>query len=197
MKAETIRIRKYIIIWWLRRGAACLLIAGVVVMMGLGDAPVPAQTEKPMVTVLPISAVSQNIDSHTYYDVPLTKQEQAEIQNMAAAAEVPYEMVLAVMEQESGFRADAIGDGGRSIGLMQVQPRWTEVRMARLGVDDLTNPLQNAKTGIAILSDKIAKYGDHEKALVAYNAGDVGSAGVYSNAYSQSVLNLMEKYYVK
>lgn len=130
---------------------------------------------------------------YTYYDVPLTKEQQREIQIIALENNVPYEIVLGVMYTESNFRADAIGDSGASEGIMQIQPYWHSGRMEQLGVTDLTDLVQNATVGIDILAEKLEKYGNVEKALVVYNMGDSGAKGICSTKYSQKVLRYADE----
>lgn len=43
------------------------------------------------------------------------------------------------------------------------------------GIDDLFAPEQNIRAGVLILSDKVARYGEHG-GLMAYNLGDGGYA---------------------
>ena len=109
-------------------------------------------------------------------------------------------IVFAIIERESEFNAAAIGDGGKSYGLMQVQPRWHEERMDKHGVTDLTNPYQNVSVGIDYLAELTNKYdGNIEKALIAYNTGATGahrdyfSKGIYSNEYSKDIISNSEK----
>lgn len=98
---------------------------------------------------------------------------------------------------ESSYQADAIGDGGDSLGLMQIQERWHKERMERLDVDNLLNPYQNVTVGIDLLAELLDEYnGNVEMALMAYNAGRSGaeeywfSKGEYSNDYSRKVVEL-------
>ena len=100
-----------------------------------------------------------------------------------------------MIDRESSFRADAVGDSGDSVGLMQVKERWHSERMERLGVFDLFNPYQNVTVGIDYLAELLGKYeGSLEMALVAYNMGPSGaysncfSKGVYHSEYARSVL---------
>ena len=46
-------------------------------------------------------------------------------------------LIFAIAERESGLNPNAVGDNGASIGLMQIQPRWSRERMKRLEVADL------------------------------------------------------------
>ncbi len=77
-------------------------------------------------------------------------------------------LVLAVVQVESGFRADAVSRKGAR-GLMQLMPDTA----ARLGVDDAFDPEQNLDGGARHLGGLLARYdGDLKRALAAYNAGE-------------------------
>ena len=78
-----------------------------------------------------------------FYPVPLDADLQAFIINECSAYDIDPALVMAVIDRESEFRADAVGDNCNSFGLMQIQKRWHEDRMERLGCDDLMNPYQN------------------------------------------------------
>ena len=139
----------------------------------------------------------------TYYDVPLTEDLQDVIIDTAGGRGVDPALVLAVIEKESGYNPDASGDNGRSQGLMQIWRSFHEKRMEMLGAVNLYDPKDNVLVGIDILAEKLDKYEDAEKALIAYNAGDAGAKkhyfakGVYSNGYSQAVLKIAEKIQTK
>lgn len=79
-------------------------------------------------------------------DVPLDGDTQALLRAACEETGIPYELALAVIRQETEFR-NITGDDGRSVGYMQVQTRWHEDRMARLGVADLTDPYGNFRVG--------------------------------------------------
>ena len=131
----------------------------------------------------------------TFYDVPPSIDLQAFIVNETSAYDINPAIILGMIERESEFDADAIGDGGEAFGLMQVQIKWHRDRMKKLYVTDLLNPYENVRVGIDYLAELLDKYGgDVEMALIAYNAGPTGakedyfSRGVYSNGYSREVL---------
>lgn len=54
--------------------------------------------------------------------------------------DVPYALVLAIIEHESGYEFDKVGDGGQSKGYMQIYEKWHTDRMKRLNCTDLMNP---------------------------------------------------------
>lgn len=86
-------------------------------------------------------------------------------------------LIAAIIRVESGGDPHAIGDGGESYGLMQIQPRWHEEEMTRLGVTDLLDPEENVLLGCHIFRGILDQAGgDVEKALTIYNRGhDDGS----------------------
>lgn len=58
---------------------------------------------------------------------------------------VRYDLVVALIEKESGYKFDKVGDDGHSIGYMQIYEECHRDRMERLNVTDLTNPWENVK----------------------------------------------------
>ena len=121
-------------------------------------------------------------------DVPLDSDTQALLRAACEETGIPYELALAVIRQETEFR-NITGDDGRSVGYMQVQRRWHEDRMARLGVTDLTDPYGNFRVGCDYLAELLGKY-PLEEALTAYNSGKPGKS-----AYASNVLAYTEAYY--
>lgn len=81
-------------------------------------------------------------------------------------------LVLAIIEKESECKSNAIGDGGESIGLMQINRKWHLDRMLNLNITDLTDSKQNIITGIDYLLELFKKNPDAEWVLNAYNGGN-------------------------
>lgn len=123
-----------------------------------------------------------------YYrdDVPLPYGLQDALHTACEEFGVRYELALAVIERETNF-TDTTGDGGESVGYFQIQPRWWGELMEEIGVDDLADPVQNFRTGCAILARLIGQYGDEANALTAYNSGRPGES-----AYAAAVLEAAE-----
>lgn len=136
------------------------------------------------------------IEVSQLYDVPLEPELQEHINQLCDDYNVDMPLVLAIIGQESNYNAQAIGDGGNSIGLMQIQPQHHQQRMDKLGVVDLTDPYQNVTVGIDLLAELIGENNGTEWAVTAYNAG-AGTAD-YNNAigirsdYAESVMMLRE-----
>lgn len=111
------------------------------------------------------------------FDIPLDVELQKYIIDLCTGNDIDPRIMLALIERESSFQADAIGDGGNSYGLCQIQPRWHSERMERLGVTDLLDPKQNVAVAVDYLRDLLNTYdGDIAKALVSYNQGSYKGA---------------------
>ena len=120
-------------------------------------------------------------------DVPLDGDTQALLHAACEEAGITYELALAVIRKETEFQ-NVMGDNGNSYGYMQIQPRWHEDRMERLGVTDLTDPYSNFRIGCDFLAELLSKY-TLEEALTAYNSGKPGKS-----EYATSVMNYMDEY---
>jgi len=120
-------------------------------------------------------------------DVPLPFAEQDYLHTAAEEAGIPYELALAVVRVETGFR-NVLGDDGESAGYMQVQERWHSARMEKLGVTDLMDPAGNFRVGCNYLAELVVRYGDLTDALTAYNSGRPGDSD-----YAAEVLAAMEE----
>ncbi|RZT02930.1 transglycosylase SLT domain-containing protein [Cuneatibacter caecimuris] len=93
------------------------------------------------------------------YDIPLPEDLQDYLIATAHSYGLDPALVIAVIWRESCYQADAVGDAGQAIGLMQIQPRWHQERMRRLGVTDLADPRSNILVGCDILAEVIGQYG--------------------------------------
>ncbi len=108
-----------------------------------------------------------------FFDVPLEEDLQTYIFELSEEIGVDPAIVIAIIEKESNYDISAVGDHGRSLGLMQIQYRWHTARMDSLGCDDLLDPYQNVTVGIDILADLFEENESVEWVLMAYNGGHV------------------------
>ncbi len=112
---------------------------------------------------------------------------------------VRYSLVVAMIERESGYQYDRIGDDGQSMGYMQIWQSAHTDRMERLGVSDLKDPYQNIRVGVNYIAELIEKYGTMQDALAAYNYGEAGakkhlwSNGVFVYDYNQTIMSRMKE----
>lgn len=147
-------------------------------------------------------------DGFCYYEIPEEYQraggnlpEEIQIYTYCLCKQegVSYALILAMIEQESGYKYDCIGDDGESVGYMQIMQRWHEDRMKKLEVTDLFNPYQNIHLGIDIMKELIGRYGTIQDALAVYNYGATGakehlwSKEIYVYDYNESIISRMKE----
>lgn len=109
-----------------------------------------------------------------YFDVPLSTELQDHIFALCEEHNIAPGIIIAMIERESTFDSQAIGDKGDSFGLMQIQPKWKEnqERMDRLGCHDLLNPFQNVTVAIDLVAELKGKNADLYWVLMSYNGGE-------------------------
>lgn len=106
------------------------------------------------------------------YETPLAPEYAAYVVEVCEGYGLDPAVVFGVMQQESGFRTAAVGDNGKALGIMQVQPRWHADRMARLGVTDLLDEWQAVWVGCDYLAELLEEHGgDYRTALTVYRYG--------------------------
>lgn len=111
------------------------------------------------------------VKTHLYYDIPLDENLQDYILEVCHDYGVNHLIVLGMIEKESTFGPNVIGDNGEAFGLMQVQPKWHQERMGRLGVTDISDPYQNVLVGVDYLAEMLSCDRGIAWALMAYNGG--------------------------
>lgn len=122
---------------------------------------------------VPVTVLLEQIQPPVdYYDIPLSEDLQDHIFEVCEEYNVDSDLVVSMIRKESTYTADAIGDNGRSFGLMQIQPRWHSARMAELGCNDLLDPYQNVTVGVDIIAELLEKDKGTSWALMAYNGGE-------------------------
>lgn len=146
-------------------------------------------------TAQPVSAttetVIETVESPVYYDIPLDREQQDVVREIAAEYGVPFELVLAVMQVESNFDVTAIGNGN-CYGIMQIHKINHPALEKQLGITDWLSLSDNARAGCYMLGQLLDKYQDETRALMAYNMGEgaarnAWNAGTRSTGYTQKV----------
>ena len=99
-----------------------------------------ATTDEATTTQTPATIHEQDteVKTHLYYDIPLDEDLQDYILEVCHNYGVNHLIVLGMIEKESAFGPNVICDNGEAFGLMQVQPKWHQERMGRLGVTDIS-----------------------------------------------------------
>ena len=180
------------------------------------EAPAPADTHTPAVTRpaepdgtdAPADSSSELwSDDGTLHrikplDIPLEAETQWAIYEACDYDPGLFCLVMAIAEHESDFDPETVGDGGSSLGMMQINTRWHTGRMEALGVTDLTDPVQCAAVALDYLRELVSRYGfepESEALLMAYNCGPGGAnrliqAGTTFTDYSQEVTKIYQGY---
>lgn len=130
----------------------------------------------------------------TYYDIPLSKELQLYTYTRCVDYGIPehYELVLAMMWQESNYTPDIVS-ATDDYGIMQINACNHEWLSDLLGTTNFLDVYQNIDAGTYIISKMLLKYGDEHKALMAYNMGENGAAlnwdaGIYTSSYSREII---------
>lgn len=123
--------------------------------------------------IVEVETETETVAEPTYNlcDIPLDAELQIWVFDYCKDKKLNPYLIFAMCERESQYKADAVGDSGRSLGIMQIQEQWHQERMDRLGCTDLLNPYQNVTVGIDILLDLYSKNEDTAWVLMAYNGG--------------------------
>lgn len=152
------------------------------------------ETEVDLIIETPSSSIeSSYVTEAIYFDVPLESDLQDLIFDLCKDRGIDPAIIVAMIYRESGFNSGAIGDGGNSLGLMQIQPRWNGARMNELNCPDLLDPYQNVKVGIDCFADYVDQSGSIEWSLMAYNGGPSYASNLWNSGqisgYASAVLS--------
>ena len=139
-----------------------------------------------------VPEVTEDVTAISFYPVILDHDTQAFIIRSCERLNMDSAVIIAIIDQESDFNPECVGDNGDSVGLMQVQQQWHHERMDRLDVTDLMNPLQNVAVGMDYLAELLDEGNGLEWALAAYNAGATGANNGIGFDYAASVIEISE-----
>ncbi len=106
------------------------------------------------------------------------------IEEIAESYGISPKLVKAIIKVESNGNANAVGDNGDSLGLMQIQPRYHAQRLKE--GESLLDPKVNVRVGCEILSEIMGEYGTLDEVLTVYNAGhDTGDRSYANRVYEE------------
>lgn len=130
------------------------------------------------------------------YNVPLEQKVQNHVVDLCNKYNIEPSLVFAVIEQESQYDTYAVNDDEGCLGLMQIKI----CNLIPYNLDKPFDPIENTRVGIQILAEYFEKYGDIEKALMAYHCGESGAnqlweQGIISDDYIESVLEIRQRIY--
>lgn len=130
--------------------------------------------------------------TYVYYDVPLDDELQEYTQDICAEYAFPcYDIIVAMIWTESGYTEDIVSSTN-DWGYMQINGINHQTLREELGITDFLDGEQNILAGVYMIQKLYHKYGDIGKALMAYNCGEYGAAGlweegIYSTNYSRTI----------
>lgn len=132
-------------------------------------------------------------------DISLSNEIQHYIYELGWEYDINPILVMAIIQKESKCDPDAIGDSGKSIGLMQIQQQWHTARMKKLKCTDLRDPYENITVGMNYLAELFEGDQSTEWVLMAYNGGRTwankhASIG-YTTKYAREVIEIMDGFY--
>lgn len=112
---------------------------------------------------------------------PNKAQKDAMLENAARKYGIPPDILKAIAWQESRWKTGAVGDGGKSFGMMQIYSCAHPDYNVREGIN---NPEYNIDYAARLLRSLYDKYGSWEKAVERYNG-----SGPMAVRYAASVMN--------
>ena len=130
-------------------------------------------------------------------NVPMDEDLQEFIFYLSQAYEMDFTFVMALIQQESGYKPDVISRTN-DYGLMQINEINHPYLQEQLGITDFSEPYGNVRAGMFILRKLFEKYESPEKVLMAYNMGETGASrlweqGIFEINYSKSVLQIQQE----
>ena len=160
----------------------------------------PEQTISAMMVIAPSPTPEPEEDPEPqvrFYDIPLSRELQEYTFRLCEENGLDYEMVLALMDQESDYREKIISKTN-DYGIMQINEINHEWLKEELGIDDFLEAEQNILAGIRILTELTEKYEDPHLVLMAYNCGETGAKrlwkqGKTTSEYSRSIMARAEE----
>lgn len=125
-------------------------------------------------------------------DIPMDRDLQEFTFYLSVAYDIDFDLVIAIIQQESNFQTDVISKNG-NYGLMQIDKINHPYLSEQLQIKDFLEPYSNIKAGMFILRELFDKYENPEKVLMAYSMGETGASrlweqGIFETNYSKDVL---------
>lgn len=129
-------------------------------------------------------------EEYTYFDIPLSKEYQKYVFQMAEKYALDANYIFAIMHEASSFDVSAMGES--SYGLMQI----SSVHLPNLSERGLNNvmgnPYHNIEAGCIILKDCLyATGGDYLRACAAYKYGVTGEKEADTKDFKNNIMTFV------
>ena len=196
--------KKYVVKWTprlVRQIVAVLLaifIVGGVAGYAIGVVSAQSTTTVEVVETTEVTTSEIVEDIRIYYDCPLSHDLQDYIRTLCGNYGVPMSLIIAMIEVESSFRANAISKTN-DYGLMQINIVNHERLRKEYGITDFLDPYQNVFCGITMIAEHYNRYYDVNRAVMAYNLGVTGAKrlwdkSIFRTSYTDKINAAMEVY---
>lgn len=130
--------------------------------------------------------------SAPYEFIGLSDEYQIYLETRCIESGVDFFYVVAIMNSESGFDADAVSADGRDIGLMQIRDINFDYLQDAYGLDP-HDPYQNMECGLLMIKQLMDKYSE-EQTIQCYKCGEYGGIDLWDTGYRHPLIKeIMEK----
>lgn len=113
--------------------------------------------------------VVEELKKAPFENIPLETHYQLFLESKCEEYDVDFWLAVALMESESSFDLDAVGDKGKSVGLMQINKCWWDADIFE--DKNVYEPCDNIEMGLTILSDLLTRY-EPVYAIQMYKCGE-------------------------
>ena len=103
------------------------------------------------------------------------------------------ELLIAIIERESGGDANAVNPVTGCMGPMQLHPAYADYYLKKAGYSDPFNPEHNIRAGCEILTEKFEQYIDLPLVLMKYHGESKATKRFKSGKYSKYCIGIMER----
>lgn len=117
--------------------------------------------------------------------IPLDYDLQAELRAACDEFDVPFSLMVAMIDKETDF-TNMVGDNGNAEGYLQIWEYWCWDKMDDIGATNLMNPVDNFRTGCYIMSLNMENHSVYDS-LSIYNTGSSGNS-----YYADTVMELYD-----
>ena len=126
-------------------------------------------------------------------DTSICEEYQEYIYEISDMYCVSPELIMAMVEAESGGNANATNKNTGCKGLMQIYEKWHWDRMERLGVTDLYDPYSNILVGVDYFMELADEYDDLPLVLMIYNGSNDAFERWEADDYTDYANEIMDR----
>lgn len=103
------------------------------------------------------------------------------------------ELLIAIIERESGGKVNAKNKKSGCMGLMQLHPKYADYYLRKAGASDPFNAEDNIRAGCEILTEKFEQYKELPLVLMKYHGESNATSKFKSGNYSKYCKGIMKR----